>query len=87
MYTSLGIKTEYSLLDSMIKVDDLISFAKENNIKTLSICDTNLCGVMEFYKACKKNNIKPIIGLDMKKFRLFAKNYDGYLNLIKINSY
>ncbi len=86
MYTSFGIKTEYSLLDSMIKVDDLILFAKENNIKTLSICDNNLCGVMEFYKACKKNNIKPIIGLDMKKFRLFAKNYDGYLNLIKINS-
>ena len=55
IYTPLGIKTEYSLLNSMIKINDLVKFAKENHIKSLSITDDNMCGVMEFYKACILN--------------------------------
>ena len=55
IYTPLYIKTDYSLLQSLIKIKDLIKFAKENNIKSLSIVDDNLSGVMEFYKECIKN--------------------------------
>ena len=90
IYTPLFIKTDYSLLNSLIKIDDLISFALKNNIKSLSITDDNLCGVIEFYHKCLKNNIKPVIGLNLKidgkTIILYAKNYDGYLNLLKINS-
>ena len=90
IYTPLYIKTDYSLLNSLIKIDDLISFALKNNIKALSITDNNLSGVMEFYEKCKKNNIKPIIGLniniDDNIIILYAKNYDGYLKLLKINT-
>ncbi|MEG1647260.1 MAG: DNA polymerase III subunit alpha [Bacilli bacterium] len=87
-YVPLYIKTNYSLLESMIKIDDLINFAKNNQLKTLTITDNNMYGVMEFYKKCLKNNIKPIIGLEVtvtnNKIVLYCLNYNGYKNLIKL---
>ena len=89
MYTPLYIKTNNSLLTSMIKIDELVSFAKTNNIKSLTITDNTMYGVMEFYKACKKENIKPIIGLEVEldtNIVLYAKDYNGYKNLIKLST-
>ncbi len=89
-YLPLNITTHYSLLSSMIKIEDLIKFAKENNLKQLTITDDNLYGVMEFYKLCTLNKIKPIVGLRIKvdglKIILYCCNYEGYKNLIKINT-
>ena len=91
MYTPLYIKTDYSLLSSLIKIDDLIAYAINNNISSLAITDDNLCGVIEFYNKCLKNNIKPIIGLNLTindyNIILYAKNYNGYLNLLNINTH
>lgn len=90
MYIPLNIRTDYSLLYSMIKIKDLVKFAKENNLKALTITDDNMSGAMEFYLECTKNNIKPIIGLNIKyndeKVILYAINYDGYVNLLKLSS-
>ena len=89
-YIPVRIKTNYSLLTSLIKINDLISKCKEKGINTLAICDDNMYGVMEFYKACKDNNIKPIIGLEIKidnnSILLYAKDYIGYQNLCFISS-
>ena len=88
-YIPLYIKTEYSLLDSTIKVKELVEFALQNNLKALTITDNNLYGKYEFYLECTKNNIKPIIGLEVEindlKIILYSKNIEGYKNLIKIN--
>ena len=85
----LKITTEYSLLKSLIKLPDLISFLNENNIKECAICDENLNGFMDFYLKCKENNIKPIIGLDTvyesMHIYAYAKNYFGYQQLLKID--
>lgn len=90
MYIPLNIRTDYSLLHSMIKIKDLVLFAKENNIKALTITDNNMFGAMEFYLECTKNNIKPIIGLNIlyknEEIVLYAKNYEGYINLLKLSS-
>ena len=46
-------------------------------------------GVMEFYKKCLQNDIKPIIGLEVKldnNLVLYAKNYNGYKNLLKVST-
>lgn len=88
-YVPLYIKTENSLLSSLIKIDELIKFAKSYNYKALSIVDNNMFGVMEFYKKCLQNGIKPIIGLEVKldnNLVLYAKNYNGYKNLLKIST-
>lgn len=88
MYTPLYIKTDNSLLESIISVEKLVSYALRNNIKSLTITDNNMYGVMDFYKLCIKNNIKPIIGLEIelnkKNIVLYAINYDGYKNLVKL---
>ena len=89
MYAPLNIKTCNSFLKSMIKIDDLIKVAKEHNIKALTITDDNMYGVIEFYNTCTKNDIKPIIGLEINvssKIILYAMNYDGYKNLMKITT-
>lgn len=90
MNIPLNIKTDYTLGQSLIKIDDLILFCIKNNITTCGICDNNLFGSIEFYKKCKSNNIKPIIGLEISIedniIYLYCKNYNGYKNLLKINS-
>ena len=86
----LRVITDYSLLHSLIKVPDLINFLVEKNIKVCGICDENLSGSIYFYDLCINNGIKPLIGLSIKigefEVLIYAKNYDGYKNLIKINS-
>ena len=90
MFTPLKITTDYTLLNSLIKVSNLISFCVKQNIKSCAICDTNLFGSIEFYKKAIQNNIKPIIGLEIKlndkTLYLYAENYNGYKNLLKINT-
>ena len=88
-YTPLNIKTDNSILSSLIKVNDLINYAKENNLKSLAIADTNLFGAMDFYMQSIKNNIKPIIGLELNLenniIYVYCKSFEGYKNLIKLN--
>ena len=90
MYTPLNIKTENTLLTSLIRIDELVDFALSNNIKSLSITDTKMYGVYYFYKKCIENDIKPIIGLDINydnyRVILYCKNYNGYKCLLKLSS-
>ena len=90
-YTALQVKTSYSLLNSLNKIDKLVEHAKELGYTSLAITDhNNMFGVPEFYQECKKNNIKPIIGLELdikdKKILLYAMNKQGYKNLIKLST-
>ena len=64
MQVPVKITTDYTLLSSLINFVKLFSFAKENNLTTLGICDENLFGSFLFLKKCNENNIKPIVGLD-----------------------
>lgn len=88
MYSNLYLKTNYSLLSSLISIGELVSFASDNKIDTLAVCDDNLNSAMDFYKACKKEGIKAVIGLDTRykdgHILLYAKNHEGYLNLVKL---
>ena len=90
MYIPLFNKSNYSLLSSLLKIDDIVSYAKESNISEIAIADTNMYGTMEFINKCKKEDIKPIIGLHilLEEFSivLYAKDYDGYKSLIKLSS-
>ena len=89
-YVPLYIKTNNSLLSSMIKIEELIKLAKKYNIKALTITDENMYGCMDFYKLCLDNDIKPIIGLSIKidglEFALYCKDEIGYKNLLKITT-
>ena len=85
-YIPLNIKTEYDLMNSIIKIDDLISYAKDNNIKALGKTDSNMFETLEFINSCINNDIKPIIGIEIDNIIIYARNYDGYVSLCKIVS-
>ena len=64
-FIHLHTHSHYSLLSALPKIDELVKAAKDNNMDALALTDNaNLYGAIEFYKACKKAGIKPIIGID-----------------------
>ena len=90
MFIPLFNKSNYSLLSSLLKIDDLIKYATDNKLTSIALADTNMYGTMEFIKKCKSNNIKPIIGLHLVleelNIVLYAKDYKGYQSLIKLST-
>ena len=90
MKSCLSIKTDYSILSSLIKIPDLISYAINNHIAALGIIDDNLSSSMEFILECQKSNIKPLVSLEANyqdsKIYLYAKDEQGLHNLFKINT-
>lgn len=65
-FTHLHCHSEYSLLDGLPKVSELVAFVKKLGMDSVALTDHgNLYGAVEFYKAAKKEKIKPIIGCEM----------------------
>lgn len=95
-FVHLHINTEFSLLKSAAKIEDLVKQAKELQFSALAITDQNVMyGVIPFYKACKQIGIKPIIGIELSvaseevnesRLILLAKTRKGYQNLLKLSS-
>ena len=90
----LHVHSEYSLLDGACKIDALAARCAELGMPALGLTDHGvLNGAVEFYKACRKHGVKPILGLeaylcdnrhDREKVRyernhltLLARNEDG----------
>ena len=80
-FVHLHTHTECSLLDSTNKIKVLVNKAKESGMTSLAITDHGVMyGVVEFYKECKANGIKPIIGCEVyvaPESRLRKEAVDG----------
>ena len=64
-FVHLHNHSHYSLLDGAARVDQIISKVSELEMKSFALTDHgNMFGAVEFYKAAKKANIKPIIGME-----------------------
>ena len=96
-FVHLHLHTEYSLLDGACRIADIPKSVKKNNQSAAAITDhSNMYGVIEFYLACKKEDIKPIIGCEISvadtvktetgHLILLAENDAGYKNLMYLNS-
>jgi len=95
--------TDYSLLDGAIKLERLVQFGQEHQLKALAITDHgNVFGAVKFFQLCKKANIKPVLGIEAyltedvcirnaeKKYYhiiLLVQNKVGYRNLCKLISH
>ncbi len=65
-FVHLHVHSEYSLLDGACRINEAVKSAKSMGQKALAITDHGvLYGAVEFYKACKKEGIKPIIGCEI----------------------
>jgi len=64
-FVHLHTHSHYSLLNALPKIGELVDNAVKANMPALALTDNgNLYGAIEFYKACKSAEIKPIIGID-----------------------
>lgn len=64
-FAHLHVHTEYSMLDGAAKIKKLVSEASAQGQKAVAITDHGYCfGAYEFYKECKAQGIKPIIGVE-----------------------
>lgn len=64
-FVHLHVHSHYSLLNAIPTPKELAQKAAEDNQQALALTDSGaLYGIIDFYKACAKNEIKPIIGLD-----------------------
>ncbi|NLK74547.1 MAG: DNA polymerase III subunit alpha [Clostridiales bacterium] len=65
-FTHLHVHTEYSLLDGSSKVHEIVRRTKELGMDSLAITDHGVMyGIIDFYKACMAENVKPIIGCEI----------------------
>ncbi len=88
-FTHLHVHTEYSLLDGASKIPELVHQAKELGMDSIAITDHGVMyGVIDFYRAAKKEGIKPIIGCEVyvapgSRFdRELGKNENRYYHLV-----
>ncbi len=88
-FTHLHVHTGYSLLDGSAKIPELVSRAKELGFDSLAITDHGVMyGAIDFYKECRKQGIRPIIGCEVyvspgSRFdRELGKEDERYYHLI-----
>ena len=92
-FVHLGIHSEYSITDSIIRIPDLVKAAAEDKMPALALTDlSNMHAAVKFYNACLKHGIKPIFGSDLRlgeenqRVQLLAMNQEGWLNLTELVS-
>ena len=91
----LNIHSAYDLLNSSLKIHDVVTKATNEGYTALAITDTNvLYSYPQFYDACISANIKPIFGMTLwltdgltsLETVVLAKNNQGLTDLIKLSS-
>ena len=98
LFIHLRQHSNYSLLESSFKVDEIVNLCKENKMPAIALTDTqNMFGAFEFSLTCQKNRVQPILGINLQlenlnklekvsKILLLIKNEIGYKNIIKLMS-
>jgi len=97
-FVHLRLHTEFSLVDSLVRIKKLVKRVADLNMPACGISDQcNFYGLIKFYKAAQGAGIKPIIGSDFwmassdsegkpTLLTLFAMNNTGYKNIIELIS-
>ena len=79
--------THYSLLKGFSKPHELAKICADNDYPACGITDyKSISGAVSFHQACKKVGIKPIIGCSYDSTTVYAKNKDGWHDLIQMVS-
>ena len=97
-FVHLRLRSEYSLVDSIVRIKPLMAAAKAANMPAVGLTDhCNFYGLIKFYTAAQSNGIKPIFGADFwirgegeddkpSLICLLAMNHQGYRNIIDLIS-
>ncbi len=97
-FVHLRVHTEYSLLDSVVRVPELMSAVAKAGMPAVALTDeANLFALVKFYKAALAAGIKPLVGVDLwladggdrdppLRLTLLCQSEIGYLNLSRLVS-
>ncbi|MCO4762347.1 MAG: DNA polymerase III subunit alpha [Myxococcales bacterium] len=100
-FVHLHVHTQYSIADATTRVDEIAARCKAEGMPAVAFTDhDNLYGAVDFHKACKKNDIKPIYGASLSisarpmgehvlrthQINVLAMNQVGYKNLLYLIS-
>ena len=97
-FIHLRLHSEFSILDSTIRIPDVIAKAVADQMPALALTDlSNLFGLVKFYEFAYKKGIKPILGCDVwitnetdrnkpSRLLLLCQNHAGYLHLSRLLS-
>ncbi len=95
-FVHLHLHTEYSLVDSLIRIKPLAKAVREAGMPACAVTDqNNLFALVKFYRAAQSEGIKPIIGVDVRihddtdsatRLVLLCQNDTGYRNLTRLVS-
>ena len=92
-FVHLGIHTEFSITESIVRIPDLVKAAVKDDMPALALTDlSNLHAAVKFYEACLKKGIKPILGSVIRlndaehRATLLAMSSKGWRNLTEIVS-
>lgn len=95
-FTHLRLHTEFSITDSLIRINPLVKRVTQLEMPAVAITDlANLFGLIKFYTASERAGVKPICGCDVRVLDeqgvqshlvLLVKNQIGYLNLTQLIS-
>jgi len=92
MFGIFYIQSAYSMLNNTMPLDKLIQSMKEKSYDFIALSDEQLYGAYRLFKQAEKYGIKPILGLKIKikedlyetSFLVYAKNEEGYRNLLRL---
>jgi DNA polymerase-3 subunit alpha len=97
MFVHLRLHTEFSVVDSTNRIDDVVKVAAKDNQPALAITDlNNLFGAIKFYKGARGKGVKPVIGAEViieglgtdptavSRVILLVQNKQGYLNMSEL---
>jgi DNA polymerase III subunit alpha len=97
MFVHLRLHTEFSIVDSTCRIDDVVQAAADDQQPALAITDlSNLFGAIKFYKAARGKGVQPILGaeifleglgadpLALSRVMVLVQSSKGYLNLSEL---
>ena len=97
-FVHLRLHTEYSLVDSVVRIPELITQVAAERMPAVAVTDqNNLFALVKFYKAALEKGVKPIVGVDLliaepgdrvapTRIALLCQNEAGYRNLTRLVS-
>ena len=92
-FVHLGVHTEFSITESIVRIPDLMKSAVQDSMPALAMTDlSNLHAAVKFYTSCLKKGIKPILGSVIRlndeshRMTLLAMNNEGWRSLTEVVS-
>jgi DNA polymerase-3 subunit alpha len=97
-FVHLRLHTEYSLIDSVVRVPELVDAVRAAGMPAVAVTDqSNLFAMVKFYKAALSKGVKPVIGVDLwvkevgdrathSKITLLCQTQAGYKNATRLVS-